>query len=234
MRFLNLMAAMLTATVALTPQLAQTAEPRRPIVLKDQTASDPSFAQFRQQLTRIVQARDAQGLTKLLPSEGLSIGFTRPTSIKDLNLKRPDARLWHILDYTLAHSCAKAQVGTNWICPTVAKDFLTQYPKPKGSMGIEYEVGQVIVLGKFVNVRSQPKLESPVIAQLTNEVVRNNPKATGSFDINNPQIGWQPVRLPDGRSGFVNNRYVYFPLGYHLSLEKTGNQWQITQILAGD
>jgi hypothetical protein len=227
---------LITSILSLVP-VAQANEPSRPIVLEDDTSSDRDFAQFRRQLTSLVQARDAQGLAKVLPGKGLSIGFTRPTSIKDLKLQDPDARLWHILDYTLAHTCGRSGVpnSQDWICPTVARDFLRQYPRPNQTSGVEYEIKQVVVLGKDVNVRSQPRLGSSVIAQLTNEVVRPNPKVKSIFDINNPQLGWQSVLLPNGQTGFVSNRYAYFPLGYYLNLAKVnGTQWQITQILSGE
>jgi hypothetical protein len=224
----------LVASQLLTPMPAN-ALPRRPIVVRNEIAQDPSFAQFATKLQRAIRDRDAKYVTNVLPQAGVSIGYTRPTKIADLKLNNPQSDFWGILAYTTANGCARSHLKDSpaWLCSTVAGDFERQYPVPKNSNWPDYMMQQVIVLGQDVNVRSQPNLDGTVVATLSHEVVTFNPKVTPSFS-RNPLVGWTPVTLNNGKTGYVNNRYVYFPLGYTLQVEKRNNQWQITHVLAGD
>jgi hypothetical protein len=210
------------------------AAPRRPIVIHDNTQTDRSFADFATKLKQAIRDRDTKYITSILPSQGIAIGFSRPTSIADLKLNNANSRFWGILEYTTKPGCDRSLLDTKvWLCAPVAQDFHRQYPAPANRQGIEYDLENVIIIGQTVNVRSQPNLNGRVIAQLTNEVVAANRQVKGIFDPN-PLIGWTPVVLPDGRSGYVNNRYAYFPLGVTLQITKVNHQWQITQVLAGD
>jgi hypothetical protein len=215
--------------------LPANALPRRPIVVRNEIAQDPSFAQFAAKLQQAIRDRDAKYVTSVLPQTGVSIGYTRPTKIADLKLDNPQSDFWGILAYTTANGCARSTLANSsaWLCSSVAGDFERQYPVPKNGNWMDYMTPQVIVLGQNVNVRSQPNLNGTVVSTLSYEVVTVNPKVTPSFN-RNPLVGWTPVTLNNGKTGYVNNRYAYFPLGYTLQVEKRQNQWQITQVLAGD
>jgi hypothetical protein len=211
------------------------AAPRRPIVIRNEINSDASFKQFATKLNQAIRDRDAKYVASVLPKNQLPLGFGRPIKIADLQLNNPDSFFWGILEYTMANGCAKSLLPNSqvWLCSTISDDFQRRYPAPPNSQGVEHLVNQVVVLGQNVNVRSRPSLNGQVIGQLSNEVVMRNLKAEGVFD-RNPLIGWTPVILPNGKTGFVNNRYAYFPLGYTLQVEKVNNQWRINHVLAGD
>ncbi len=211
------------------------AAPRRPIVVRNEIVQDASFAQFAAKLQQAIRDRDVKYVTSVLPKDGVAIGYTRPTKIADLKLNNPQSDFWGILAYTTANGCARSTLANSsaWLCSSVAGDFERQYPVPKNGNWMDYMTQQVIVLGQNVNVRSQPNLSGTVVTTLSHEVVRSNPKATASFS-RNPLMGWTSVTLNNGKTGYVNNRYVYFPLGYTLQVEKRQNQWQITHVLAGD
>ncbi len=211
------------------------AAPRRPIVVRNEIAQDPSFAQFAAKLQKAIRDRDVKYVTSVLPKDGIAIGYGRPTTIADLKLHNSQSDFWGILAYTTAHGCAKSTLANSsaWLCSTVANDFERQYPVPKNGNWPDYMHPQVIVLGQDVNVRSRPNLNGTVMQTLSNEVVTYNAQGTTNFS-RNPLIGWTPVTLNNGKTGYVHNRYVYFPLGHTLQVEKRQNQWQITQVLAGD
>jgi hypothetical protein len=215
--------------------LPANAAPRRPIVVRNEIAQDPSFAQFAAKLQQAIRDRDAKYVTSVLPANGIAIGYSRPTKIADLKLNHPQSDFWGILTYTTANGCARSALANSaaWLCATVAGDFERQYPVPKNGNWMDYMLQQVIVLGQDVNVRSQPNRNGTVVSTLSHEVVTHNPKVTTRFS-RNPLVGWTPVTLNNGKTGYVNNRYVYFPLGYTLQVEKRQNQWQITQVLTGD
>jgi hypothetical protein len=215
--------------------LPANAVPRRPIVVRNEIAQDPSFAQFAAKLQQAIRDRDAKYVTSVLPQAGVSIGYGRPTSIADLKLSDARSDFWNILDYTMAHGCGRSAINNSpdWLCSTVAADFQRQYPAPKNVDLLTYMTQSVIVLGQNVNVRSQPNLNGRVIASLTNEVVRSNPNGNAVFS-HNPQIGWVPVMLNDGKMGYVHRRYAYFVLGYALQIGQVNGQWKIVQVPAGE
>jgi hypothetical protein len=232
----NLLIGTLTiATLGLTLAQGVTAAPRRPLSLQDETTSNPGFAQFRTRLEKAVRDRDSQYLKTVLPKDAISIGFGRPSPINQLDLGNRNARFWKILDYTLAHSCGKSALANDksWTCPTVNRDFQRQYPAKPGSKGIEHLLNQIIILGTNVNVRSEPNLNGAILTQVSNEILLPNPNGKSTFGPD-PQMGWHAVTIPDGRTGFVNNRYVYFPLGYQLNMQPSPQGWKIVQIQAGD
>jgi Bacterial SH3 domain len=228
---------LLLGALALSPiitALPAAAVPRRPIVIQDQTATDASFAQFSAQLNQAIRNRDAKDLTRVLPAQTLPMGYGRPISIANLQLNHRNSRLWGVFEYATKPGCARSQLDAKvWLCAPVAQDFLRQYPAPSNQAGLPYQLDNVIVLGQAVNVRSQPSLNGQVIAQLTNEVVKVNSQAKSIYDPN-PLVGWTAVVLPDGKRGYVSNRFAYFALGYTLQIERVNQQWQITKVLAGD
>jgi Bacterial SH3 domain len=214
--------------------LPATAVPRRPLGIPNQAQSDPSFAQFSTQLNQAIRDRNANYVTSVLPAQTLPIGYGRPSSIAALKLGDRNSRFWGILDYATRPGCAPSQLDAKvWLCAPVAQTLLRQYPAPTNQDNLQYQLSQVVVVGQNVNVRSQPSLNGRVIGQLSNEVVVINPQAKGVYDAN-PLVGWTPVVLPDGNSGYVNNRFAYFALGYTLQVEKVNQKWQITKVLAGE
>jgi hypothetical protein len=118
------------------------------------------------------------------------------------------------------------------------RTFYEQYPAPETAQGVEYELSQVIVVGKDVNVRSQPSTNSAVIGILSDEVVEFDRTVweERSPDDRSPDLvsDWTPVILPNDRSGYVSNRYAYSPLGYRVLFGKVEGQWQILHIPGGD
>ena len=45
---------------------------------------------------------------------------------------------------------------------------------------------------------------------------------------------WRAVRLPDGRAGFVDRRYLRSPIDYRAAFARIDGRWQMTLFLAGD
>jgi hypothetical protein len=238
-RHTALMATIVTATLTLFSSMTivapkATAIPRRPISVPDTTATDASFARFSARLQTAIRDRDSQYLKSILPADGIAIGYGRPTKIADLKLENPDSDFCGILAYTTRPGCGRSLVNSkDWLCSTVGQNFMQQYPQPAKVDPFVYATRSVIVLGQNVNVRSQPNLNSPVIAQLTNEVVNRNPNNKDIFD-RNPQRGWAAIVLNNNKVGYVSSRYAYFPWGYTLLISKVNQQWQITQVLAGE
>lgn len=234
----------LSSQVPDTPQPKLDDFPHQRITLQDDTASDPDFAQFRQQLGQAIKKRDAEFVASLIPAQGIALGFGRPQTLKDLNLEDPEASFWNLLDKALGSTCGTASVEAvgkmdGWVCPTVYREFYRQYPPKQNTQGIEYEISHVVVVGDRVNVRAQPSLNSSVIAVLSNELVKFDSRAFENskeeqIEAHNPIDGWTPVTLPNRKKGYVYNRYAYHPLEYRVIFTKAQGQWQIVQVPGGD
>jgi hypothetical protein len=219
--------------------------PHRSLRLRDEVEPGSEFDQFRQRLRQAVQARDAEFVAALIPESGVSLGFGAPRTRDELELENPDALLWSILEKAMALGCDRTsadypapEATQVWVCHNINQLFYEQYPPPPSAQGVEYELSQVIVVGEDVNVRAQPTTSSPIVGILSNEVV--------TFDRQTWEImpaeqrspdsidGWTPVVLLNERSGYVFDRYVYFPLGYRVLFGQVDGQWQILHVPGGD
>ena len=226
-----------------SPQPKLDGFPHQRILLKDQT--NPEFAKFRQQLQQAIQKRDARFISALIPQKGLTLGFGRPNTAKQLKLDDPKAPFWSILEKAMGSTCGFADPNDTtpakgWICPTVSRDFYQQYPpKPDTPPGLEYELSNVIVVGDRVNVRALPNLNSEVVGILSNEVVKFDKKRFENSQeeqvkATNPISDWTPVILPNRKQGYVYNRYAYQALENRAIFKKINGKWQITEMPGGD
>ena len=232
-----------SAVIAPDPQPKLDNFPHQRIVLKDQT--NPEFAKFRQQLQQAIQKRDARFVSALIPPKGLTLGFGRPNTAKELKLDNPKALFWSILEKAMGSTCGFADPNATtdaegWICPTVSRDFYQQYPaKPNAPPGLEYELSNVIVVGDRVNVRALPNLNSEVVGILSNEVVKFDRKRFENgqeeqINATDPMSDWTPVVLPNRKQGYVYNRYAYQALENRAIFKKVNGKWQITEMPGGD
>ncbi|MBC6424704.1 MAG: SH3 domain-containing protein [Hormoscilla sp. SP12CHS1] len=223
---------------------------RKPIDLDDEVEPGSEFYSFRQELRQGVTERNAYFIRSILPADGISLGFNSPRRIEELGLENPDERFWSLLEKAIANSCA-AEASDNypvdpgttvWICSNVTKEFYRQYPAPTSASGLDWELNHAIVVGRGVNVRSRPSLNSEVISSLSNEVVKlDRPAAEKQWQEEveksrevDPIYGWTPVIIPNGERGYVYNRYVYGPLENRAVFGKVAGEWQLLSMPGGD
>jgi len=86
-----------------------------------------------------------------------------------------------------------------------------------------------VIVGTNVNVRRAPSTDGAIIQQATNLLVRMPAELT-RYD----RPGWKAVILPSGQPGFVNEAYVYEPMGYRVVFGKENGQWTMISWVAGD
>lgn len=225
----------------------------RPFELEDEVPSNSNFAQFRQQFKQAIANRNADFILPLLPrydTGEVAIGFGL-APVADLKLEQSDSWFWSTLEKAMEFGCADvpaADLGYEtagdvvWVCPGTTLAFERQYPAPADAEGIDHYVNNLMIIGENVNLRSQPSLDSEVIALLSNEVV--NSYSDGWEQIysqlkenerHDPINGWTPVEIANGKQGFVYSRYAYAPLDPRLVFGRTDDgDWTILQIPAGD
>lgn len=234
--------------VAIQPKLDDF--PHQRIVLVDEVNPESDFAQFRQQLREAVRSRDAEFLQSILPPNQIGIGHGIST-LPDLKLENHNAPIWGWLEKALAAGCFQTTnqgqpdvdpQSPGWICNTVPRDFAQQYPAPNSADGVSYELSRVIVVGENVNVRSQPSVESPVVGLLSNEVVKVNrqieeqrarERAQRGEDYSSIN-GWTAVILPNGKPGYISNRFAYSPLEYQAVFGTVKGQWRLLYMPGGE
>lgn len=86
---------------------------------------------------------------------------------------------------------------------------------------------QWVVIGDGVRMREAPRASAAVVATLPRMVVSDDSAATADPD-------WVPIRLPDGRRGFVAARFLRRTVGYRVGIRREGGRWRIVAFLAGD
>ncbi|MGJ3246372.1 MAG: hypothetical protein ACFE0I_09895 [Elainellaceae cyanobacterium] len=223
--------------------------PHQYIDLTDNVEPESEFNRFRRSLRDAIGDRDADFVARRIPTDGISIGFSRPIAADELGLSDPDAFFWQILYKSVSQGCDRTteaeypSVNSDselWVCPNITKAFYQQYPPPDGAQGISYEMSQVIVVGDRVTVYAEPDSESIVVGLLSDEVVTFNQSVweqmpdemklhyATSLD------GWTPIILPNGTQGYISNRNAYRPLDARLVFGKVNGQWMIVRVPSGD
>jgi hypothetical protein len=209
------------------------------IKLVDESTQSPDFAQFYQQLKKAVRDRDAKFIRSIV-TDKTKFGFGEHRSIDYLNPDNPSSPFWTQLEKALSLGCTSEEAFFS--CPTTFRQFDSVAKNaPDDQKDTAYE-SSIIVVGEGVNVRSQPNVDAPAIATLTNEIVQfdsdtfqkaSNKDRAETFDLNNVE-GWTPVILPNDKHGYVSNRYAYSPLGFRALFAKENGKWMMQAFLAGD
>lgn len=213
------------------------------ISLADQSEQSSDFSQFLQQLRQAVQKRDAAFIRSIVTPE-TKFGFGEHRSISYLNPENPDSPFWSQLEKAIAPGCTdeanialpqRPPKGMQFSCPTVFRQFDEAVKNaPEKQKPLAYETS-VVVVGAGVNVRSQPRMDAPSIAILSNEIVQYDratfQKATQPVQdetLSRSHLdGWTPVILPNDQRGYVSNRSAYRPSEHRAIFSKVGGRWTL-------
>lgn len=207
-------AAVVLALAAAVPLPAQGAK----LLPVDEAARDPSFARFRAQLLDAVRRKDAGFVHRILAPD-ITNSFGGDGGIAEFReswkADRPRSRLWSTLEEVLARGGA-FMGDSMFAAPYVYSNWPGRYDA--------FEYGAIA--GSSVRVRSRPSPGAPVMATLSYDIVRmiNEP---GSDD-------FRAIRLPDGRTGYVAERYVRSPIGYRAIFIKRNGRWLLKALVIGD
>ena len=230
--------------------------PHQRLELIDRAQPGTDFYELRSQLRQAIRDRNTAFVKALIAPTGISIGYGRDSHIPrealdDLSTA-PGSVLWAALEHAIAIGCQDSAQHKNypgadpnfpvWTCPNVEAAFTRQYPaSPNPQQGYgDYITSRVIVVGERVNVRARPDRTSPVVAQLSNEMVEFDrhtweqiPPEERVTQVDSPD-SWTPVILPNQRSGYVSNRYAYFVWGTGAVFGKVKGNWQLLFMPEGE
>jgi hypothetical protein len=185
----------------------------------DEAASVPDFFVFRARLQAAIARRDVDAVRSAL-SKDVKLSFGGHGGLEDFeklwNPRAADSRLWETLAATLALGGTFAPDGS-FTAPYV----FARWPED------EDPFSRMAVIGSGVRVRSGPAASGSILAALDFSIVGiSGPAAAGS--------AWVKVILPDGRTGFVDSRFLRSAIDYRVRFSRLDGRWQIVLFLAGD
>jgi hypothetical protein len=182
----------------------------------DQCAGDAGFAEFRTALTGAVEKRDIDALLGLM-SDDVRVSFGGrygKEQFREYWRSKPSGSdgLWLELSEALSLGCAvKGE----------ARVFPSMFAQADDLDGFETWIAK-----PGARLRRAPNLGGAIAARLSWHVLRLDGQWNGE--------DWIPVRLADGRRGYVHQSAVRSPIDYRLIANRRGEGWRITAFVAGD
>ena len=207
--------ALVMLTALTTPQ-AHAQREFRPL---DEAVMQPDFFSFRAQLLSTLARRDTPALLEVV-HKNIKNSFGGNDGVSEFKktwaLHKRDSRLWEVLATVLA-------LGGSF---TGDAAFNAPYVFSRWPADVD-AFGNVAVVGSEVRVRASASRSAESIATLSFAIVeRAEPSAAGS--------AWVAVRLPGGRVGFIDRRFVRGPVDYRAIFTKADGKWMLSALIAGD
>jgi hypothetical protein len=177
---------------------------------------DAGFADFRTSLSSAVERRDIDALLNLM-SDDVRVSFGGRFGKDQFrhywqSAPANSGDLWAELTDALKLGCAiKGE----------ARVFPSMFAQTDDYDGFETWVAR-----PGARLRARPTLRGRILARLAWQVLQLDGQWDGA--------DWIPVRLTDGRRGYVHKSAVRSPIGYRLVANRRGDDWRITAFVAGD
>lgn len=187
----------------------------------DEAPRQSEFLKVRNQLKVAVAKKDVATLLKFL-NKDIKNEFSENNGIENFKkiwkLSKPaTSPLWKELSTVLA--LGGSFYGNN--------SFAAPYVYSKWPEGLD-PFDNVAVIGKNVNVRVAPKLNSAVLAKVSYQLL---PLAAGNAP---PPYNWHRVKLTTGKVGYIASQYVRSSANYRAIFEKINGRWQMNAFVNGD
>jgi hypothetical protein len=192
----------------------------------DEANRDASFAAFRDQLIKAVEARDGAFVVSVVDPKIL-LGYGGENGIANFKKTwRPERRnslLWEELLPVLKNGGKFS--NREFQAPYV----FSAWPEDLGSF--DYQA----IFGSDVNLREAPSTDARVVTRLSYNVVEVDfEKSVAKKGGVENGYEWLSVKTLGGKRGFVKSEYVRSPIGYRAGFAKKGGKWKMTFFLAGD
>jgi len=194
-----------------TPAAPAVNGPKLPFV--DEGPNDPSFAAYREQLLAAVRARDAKAVAALADPK-IRTSFGGGGGSADLEKMLPG--IWDDLEQLLLLG-GTFREGSFW-APYVYSAF------PDAHDAFE----TLAVVADDVPLRASADANAPVLATLSRDLVTRASQPSAE------KTPWQQVKTADGKTGFVESKFVRSPVGYRAGFLKTSQGWRMNALVAGD
>ena len=205
---------------ATTPAAAETAataaSPKGRFAPRDECVQLAGASQFRGRLIEAVRLRDADALAALADPD-IKLDFGGGGGIAELKqrLATAEPSLWRKLDQLLPLGCAANEHGGLTLPWIFAQD-----------IGDADPYSSMLVTGEDEPVLAEPRANARTIGTVSWDLVE-----IVSLD---PERPFQPVKLADGREGFIATGKLRAVIDYRLIAERVGGAWKIAALIAGD
>jgi len=208
---------LLLSAIAEIPAPTPTSATLAPI---DQCATVEGFAPFRQRLGDAVARQDSQALLALVADDvRASFGqggdgkaaFVEAWTLADRDEVSP---VWNALESALALGCA--QSGDALVSPSIIAQL---DPMVDGFTAM-------LAVSPDAVLRVAPNDGAQVVTALHWDLLTLTDMAVDE--------GWYPVKLADGRAGFVRAEHVRSVLDYRAVFERRNGRWLMTAFVGGD
>jgi hypothetical protein len=182
----------------------------------DQCQGDRAFSEFRRTLMTAVADRNMESLLKLM-SDDVRVSFGGGVGKEEF--RRYWARhaseskdLWSELANALKLGCGMKSEARVFPSMFAQADDLDEYETRIALPG--------------ARLRRTPSMRGAIVGRLSWHVLQLDGLWTGGE--------WIPVRLRDGRRGYVHKTAARSPIDYRLVAHKRDGRWLITAFVAGD
>jgi hypothetical protein len=184
----------------------------------DQCKSDAGFVQFRNELRRAIDRRNADALLKLVADDvyasfGGYVGKADFIEMWKLAKDPKESLVWKELGEALELGCAIDGQAR------VAPSFDKQVDEKRDPFDTWIALPGAVL-------RETPSDSSRAIARLRWDIL--------TLDKAVDDESWLLVKLDDGRSGYVRASKTRSVLGWRAAFEMRGGRWLMTSFVAGD
>jgi hypothetical protein len=218
-----------------------------PIV--DQTEQSPEFAQFLDQVRQAVRDRNAEFINSIITPYTLFGTNGDLIRFENFDLANPTDPFWFYMERALSSGCSIEtnslqplwESSSTWLCPSALTAFDAVLRQSLNERGFTPYQEYIVVLEQEVSVRTQPDINSPVVQTLSTEIVRWDRQTHQTtpfqvqriFNFNNP-VGWIPVILSDGQSGYIPAQDAYLPIGTRAIFAEMGGSLKLQMLVLVD
>jgi len=206
--------------------------------LNNPLSSKVDFSQFRQSFLSAVKRHDETFIRALVTPQTQSTS-NQSLSLENYNLEDKNSPFWQQIEKAVTAGCT-LEVTTRmtqqeteneiWVCPKT-------FGKP--IYDSDWQT-QVAIIVDRVNIRAEPKNNSPIIRVVSKELVQFDSETYQKLseverELINQFDGWTPVILKNGKKGWVQNQFVYYePRDYRISFARFNGRWGLRYLLAGE
>ena len=195
---------------ATAPAVPAVTGPKLPFV--DEAAKDPSFVAYRDQLLAAVRARDTKTVLGLIDPK-VRTSFGGDSGHGSLTEEH-----WKALEELLPLG-GTFRDGMFW-----APYVYSTWPEERDAFE------ELAIVGDGLPLRESADAKAPAMAMLSRDVVMRagEPAARGE------RGAWTKVTTADGKTGFVESKFVRSSVDYRAGFVKTPDGWRMNALVAGD
>lgn len=206
--------------------------PRVQIKIQDESARDPGFKAYRDQLDQAVAQRNLDALRKLIDTDAIvsdpggKPGITTFLEYWKLTYNVRDSELWPKLAETMRLGAKQVPDQPRFIAPAIG--LATEGAEGVLDKNID-PADRGVIVGTDVNARAEPSTGSESLGKLSYEIVRIAAPvdAANVKTIGGETFPWHRIVMPDGKRAWVWGKYVRPWNDTRATFQKTGDQWKM-------